>query len=173
MRDKSTDKRNFLIGLGLLGLLGIVVFRQPVSKGVDYLLMTVRGYRNNNPLNIRYNPANNWQGQTGHDADGFAQFSTPVYGYRAAGKILLSYQNRGLDSVRKMISTWAPPTENPTDAYINMVARDMGVNPDAPVNLTTNPVLFAKMLVSMTKMESGANVFADSLAISGVKLAIA
>lgn len=50
-----------------------------------------RGVRNNNPGNIKYNPANDWDGQTGSDADGFAIFSDPTYGLRAMFLTLQSY----------------------------------------------------------------------------------
>lgn len=49
------------------------------------------GVRNNNPGNIKYNPANNWDGQTGQDANGFAVFSDPTYGLRAMFLTLQSY----------------------------------------------------------------------------------
>jgi hypothetical protein len=49
------------------------------------------GIRNNNPGNIKYSPANNWDGQTGSDANGFATFSDPAYGLRAMFVTLQSY----------------------------------------------------------------------------------
>lgn len=49
------------------------------------------GIRNNNPGNIKWSPANAWEGQTGSDPSGFAVFSDPVYGLRAAFIVLKSY----------------------------------------------------------------------------------
>ena len=43
---------------------------------------TTLAERNNNPLNIRYSPANKWQGQTGENK-GFCTFRNEAYGIRA------------------------------------------------------------------------------------------
>ena len=82
-----------------------------------------RGYRNNNPLNIRINPANNWQGKIANNTDGvFEQFTHMSYGYRAALKLIRNYiQNDGLETVTQIISKWAPNTENNTSGYIQRV----------------------------------------------------
>ena len=48
--------------------------------------MLPRGIRNNNPLNIRLNPENRWQGRVSpkHNSDGaFEQFQDPIMGLRA------------------------------------------------------------------------------------------
>lgn len=50
-----------------------------------------RGIRNNNPGNIKWSSANNWDGQTGQDASGFAVFSDATYGLRAMFLTLKSY----------------------------------------------------------------------------------
>lgn len=54
-----------------------------------------RGISNNNPGNIKRSAANDWQGQTGQDANGFAIFSDPVYGLRAMFMVLQAYSNEG------------------------------------------------------------------------------
>lgn len=53
------------------------------------------GIRNNNPGNIKWSSANDWVGQTGQDANGFAIFSDPVYGLRAMFMVLQAYSNEG------------------------------------------------------------------------------
>ena len=50
-----------------------------------------RGLRNNNPLNIRKG-AQRWQGQTGNDG-AFCIFESMEYGYRAAFRLLHTYNN--------------------------------------------------------------------------------
>ena len=40
--------------------------------------MSNLGVRNNNWLNIRYNPSNDWVGQTGGDGNNYAKFDDPV-----------------------------------------------------------------------------------------------
>lgn len=88
------------------------------------------GYRLNNPLNIRYSPLNNWAGQIGQER-GFCHFKTVEYGYRAAIKLLIVYISRGLNTPRKIISTWAPASDgNDVDAYVGFVCRPFGWSPD-------------------------------------------
>src|SRR5574337_394778 len=100
-----------------------------------------RGLRNNNPGNIRYNPKNNWIGQTGQDADGFAIFDKADNGIRALARLLKNYQTvYGLNTVAGFISKWAPPDENDTVAYIASVANQLGVSPNQPISLL-DPVM--------------------------------
>lgn len=49
------------------------------------------GIRNNNPGNIKWSSANNWDGQIGQDASGFVIFSDVTYGLRAMFILLKSY----------------------------------------------------------------------------------
>lgn len=86
-----------------------------------------RGYRNNNPLNIRLNSANKWQGKVANNTDGvFEQFVAMEYGYRAALKLIQNYINKyGLSTVSEIISKWAPINENNTAGYIQRV---IGIN---------------------------------------------
>ena len=87
-----------------------------------------RGFRNNNPLNIRRG-ASHWVGQCEVQTDkAFVQFTSMAYGYRAAWKVLSSYYRRfhTLEkrpfNVRNIISRWAPPGDhNNTQGYISSV----------------------------------------------------
>lgn len=88
--------------------------------------MTYQG----NPLNLRYAARNNWVGQVA-PRNGFCQFRAPVYGVRAALiTICRSYRRRGIKTVRQLISTYAPPTENQTKVYIDYICGAVGVSPD-------------------------------------------
>lgn len=82
------------------------------------------GIINNNPLNIRYSPSTKWKGQAGANK-GFCVFTDMIYGYRAAIVLLCNYQRKGYDTIRKIITRWAPPSENNTEAYISAVLADM------------------------------------------------
>ena len=90
--------------------------------------MKTRGTRNNNPLNLRHS-ADQWQGARKEQTDkSFVQFESMAYGYRAAWKTLDSYWKhfkrlRQPFTVRAIISRWAPPSENNTDAYVTTVLR--------------------------------------------------
>jgi hypothetical protein len=96
--------------------------------------MTPRGYRNNNPLNIRHNK-DLFQGEiTGPDAS-FKTFSSMPYGYRAAFVTLATYNSRGLNTIAKIISCWAPPNENHTGNYITTVEKLSGIPRDQELTL--------------------------------------
>ena len=122
-----------------------------------------RGIRNNNPLNIRHS-ADRWQGACGEQKDkSFVQFKSMAYGYRAAWKTLQSYYNRFCHqskpyTVRNIISRWAPPKENDTEAYIRTVLRLSGIggkeNLLPPENVDSYHRL-GKLLEAMTVMENG------------------
>ena len=94
-------------------------------------------YRNNNPANIRRNPANNWVGRdiTYNGASGFERFLTTTFGIRATIRILRTYHNRGIVTIDGIIRTFAPPVgtdhlgrsyTNPTIDYISFVASRSG-----------------------------------------------
>ena len=95
----------------------------------------VRCIRNNNPLNIRRGAAR-WQGMSKRDDDpDFEIFETMAYGWRAAFILLgrTYYEKYHLNTIRKMISRWAPAFENNTRAYIYYVAKQVGVNECDPL----------------------------------------
>ena len=82
--------------------------------------MTPRNIRNNNPLNIRRSK-DKWQGLDAKQSDSsFFKFESMEMGWRAAFVILTKtyYHKYRLFTIRKIISRWAPPAENDTEAYI-------------------------------------------------------
>lgn len=116
-----------------------------------------RGLRNNNPLNIEKTKGGNpWQGEVVPSKDSrFAQFTSMAYGYRAAFKLLNNYQrNYGLDTIRKMISRWAPSNENHTEAYVKAVSDRSGVAADGRIT-TTNHDVMVPMVAAMSFVENG------------------
>lgn len=91
-------------------------------------MLSTRGFRNNNPGNIRRDKDLRWVGaaQVQTDPD-FVQYIAPEYGIRAMVKILSTYARlHNADTVQEIISRWAPPSENNTTAYIADVCRYMG-----------------------------------------------
>lgn len=121
-----------------------------------------RGIRNNNPGNIRH--GENWQGlnPNGKKIDPyFCVFQTPVAGIRALAKVLINYKKLyGLNTVRQMISRYAPPNENQTTAYVQSVARQLGVLPDVVIDIEERGVLtvFIKAII---RMENGIQPYSD------------
>src|SRR5437899_7828143 len=86
-----------------------------------------RGIRNNNPGNIKI--GDSWRGMTGSDGT-FVTFDTLAWGLRALATDIVHKIGRGLDTITKIISVYAPPSENNTLAYINSVSADTGIGPD-------------------------------------------
>ena len=107
-------------------------------------------YRNN-PFNIRYNPANNWKGQT-EPVHGFCTFSELKYGVRAAFLLVYNYRNlHDATTPRDIIRYWAPKEDgNDTSAYIRFVAQL--INEDEPIDTTLEYLI---LLYSMWKVEQG------------------
>jgi hypothetical protein len=82
----------------------------------------------NNPGNIRYNPA--FKGCVG-SSKGFCKFSSMGFGYRAILTLLTTYYTKyGLTTIRGIFNRYAPPTENNTESYINLVSRKTGYAAD-------------------------------------------
>jgi hypothetical protein len=98
-----------------------------------------RGIRANNPGNIR-KAATEWLGEIdGVDPD-FETFDTPEHGIRALAKIVLTYSRKyHLKTVGGIISRWAPPNENDTLSYVKHISRGLGVEPDQPLDLESDP----------------------------------
>ena len=102
--------------------------------------VTSRGIRNNNPGNFKISRIP-WRNKVPREqnTDGkFEQFPTPLDGIRIIGVDLRSKAGRGLNTVRKIIEVYAPPTENDTEAYIKSVARQTGLNPEAVIDIEAN-----------------------------------
>ncbi|WP_016957938.1 virion protein [Catenovulum agarivorans] len=134
-----------------------------------------RSVRNNNPLNIRLSN-NQWDGKVSGNDSAFEKFETPVYGFRAAGKILINYQKLyGLTTIEQIINRWAPPSENETTSYINHVAAELGVNANTQLSLTENTL--AKLMHVMSTHETGRllgkwEYFSYGQALAGAQLAL-
>ncbi|HBC0643615.1 TPA: hypothetical protein ACIIU3_003379 [Serratia marcescens] len=130
-----------------------------------------RGLRNNNPGNIEASDKNPWEGQTGSDGR-FAKFETPEHGIRALGKNLITYyQKHGLDTVGEIITRWAPPKENKTDAYIKAICEQLGVAADQQIDVT-NPRTLAALCAGIVNHENGSQPYTDEQIGSGVSAAL-
>lgn len=124
-----------------------------------------RGDRNNNPLNIRYVASNDWKGQVGSDG-AFCQFSSSTMGYRAAFKNLQSYIKNGNNTIKKIITRWAPQSDgNNTAGYIDNVASRSGIDKDLQIAVTDKDKLF-KIVREMAKIESLLNPTDEELQLA-------
>lgn len=117
-----------------------------------------RGIRNNNPGNL------NFVGQRGATLEGgangrFARWQTAHEGLQALANQLRLYSDRGLDSVRKVINTYAPSSENDTSAYIDQLAMFMGIDPDEAFDVKSDPAALAMLMQGIIKHENGYNPY--------------
>ncbi|VVE79410.1 mannosyl-glycoprotein endo-beta-N-acetylglucosamidase [Pandoraea sputorum] len=126
-----------------------------------------RGLRNNNPGNIRYGKFAQSQGAIGRDSGGFAVFQSAEDGLRAMGALLRGYAKRGLNTVRGVINRWAPPSENDTGAYVDTVAKRLGVGEDQALNMS-DPKVIAGLTAEMTRHENGRNPFSTDTILGAV-----
>lgn len=110
------------------------------------------GLRNNNPGNIR--PGDNWQGAIGVNYN-FIVFENILWGLRAMGTDIRTKINNGYNTIEKLITRYAPPSENDTAAYISYVSRATGINSRA--TLQVNVATLAALMRAMMNVELGAN----------------
>ena len=114
--------------------------------------------RFNNPGNLRwaegYETSNTKSGK-------FAVFPTLDEGVLAATKQLQIYGQRGTNTVRDIVSKWAPSNENNTEEYIRHVVRSTKFNENEKLNLN-DPYVLAKLISAMASKEgAGSRVTED------------
>lgn len=130
-----------------------------------------RGIRNNNPGNIRHGA--NWLGlnPNGRNVDSaFCVFESPVFGIRALAKVLINYKKiHGLNTVRQIVSRYAPPNENQTAAYIQSVAKQLEVYPDTKIDIEERGVLTV-FIKAVIRMENGIQPYSDEVIQEGIDL---
>ncbi len=139
---------------------------------------TARGLKVNNPGNLR-SSLDVFEGQKLISSDGsFKEFDSLDYGYRAMAIIIYNYVTKyGSDTIRKIITRYAPPTDgNNTESYIATVANMVNASPDRVITEAdfTYPAAspFMRNVVgSMTKIETGSDPNAPELA-SGYQMFI-
>lgn len=117
-----------------------------------------RGIRNNNPGNIKFGSFARGMGATGSDANGFAIFPTPMAGMAAMSNLLGNYAASGIHTIRGAISKWAPSLENNTNAYVSAVSKNLGISPDANVDLT-DPAFRARLMSQISLHENGKSAY--------------
>ncbi|MGL4756298.1 MAG: hypothetical protein ACRCXB_28425 [Aeromonadaceae bacterium] len=159
--------------------LGFLLYSEGLNKGEDEELKKLQGAnaggpttagsgvgggntlarRNNNPGNIKF------VGQKGAvmGEGGFAKFATPEAGIAAMQAQLKLYQGRGINTISKIVSTWAPPGENDTAKYIADIAKMTGMDPNKQVDMN-NPMQAGALISAMARKESGWRLSGQQLA---------
>lgn len=127
------------------------------------LAAKTRGERNNNLLNIRHNK-DKFQGERPIQTDpAFKQFNRNEDGYRAAFVIFGTYLTRNINTLEKIIRSWAPPEDNnDTERYIRNVSSRSGVSRTKVLN-NKSGVDYIKIAKAMAFSEC--SVIADPLEV--------
>ena len=100
----------------------------------------------------------------------FCQFETLEYGWRAAFYLLTRtyYHKYRLFTIRAIISKWAPPHENKTEAYIANVSKLTGIGPDEPIGIPSErPARWIKVGRAMAIQENGTESIDDFSMLTG------
>lgn len=146
-------------------------FQTPETQPVQEPNPTAtRCVRNNNPGCIR-RTSTDWIGETGTVTDAtFEEFTSPEYGIRAMARTLRTYKNTyGDNTIRKVVSRWAPHSENPTDNYVQFVANQVGVSADQPIDITSDQFL-PQIIAAMIQFENGEQPYSLSTILRGIQL---
>lgn len=122
-----------------------------------------RGFRNNNPLNIR--KGSKWKGLSPVQSDkSFCVFTSLRYGIRAGIYCLLVHYNRyNLHTIYDIISRWAPPCENDTWNYCKLVALQMRIPVKyictLDLELSTDYTRLYDLILAMIYVENGQHLY--------------
>lgn len=150
----------------MMGLMGLVMIS--AYSGFYVAQNQSRGIRNKNPGNLRYNGIQ-WDGLVGEDDAGFCVFRQHLWGLRAMARVLMNYQDRhGINTIRGVVERWAPDTENETQAYVDHVASDLGVDPDQPIVIKT---ILPRLMVQLIEHENGEQPYSKALIIDAIEAA--
>ncbi len=117
--------------------------------------MSSRGVRNNNPGNIRKG-VSRFRGEVFPSRDlEFKEFTTPAWGYRAIFLLVKNYNTLyGINTIEGIIKRWAPPCENDTRRYIDVVAQRLNVKPSAHIDWYDSDSMI-RLAWSISKIENG------------------
>jgi hypothetical protein len=158
---KLTTTHYIIIGIIVLSL--ILYFMKDKIKSAF-----ARGLQNNNPGNIRKD-GTTWKGEKSPSTDkDFKQFNTRADGYRAMFVNLRGYINGGFNTIDKIISRWAPSSENDTKAYIVAVTKQTGIDPQKTLSFTDTANI-RKIVAAISQHENGVPANMDEVD-SGFKI---
>ena len=99
------------------------------------------GLRNNNPGNIR-DVGIGWEGKIGSNKE-FVVFDDVAWGIRA---MMINFHTsitiHGNDTLYKYITQYAPPIENDTAKYIQIVSQKTGIAPNEKIHFNLEKLKF-------------------------------
>jgi hypothetical protein len=114
-----------------------------------------RAERNHNPGNLTSpNRLFRWLNPDKVDPQGFRKFKTDEEGFKAMKDQLMIYKNiYKKDTLSSIISRWAPPSSNPTGAYIQRVSKETGFDANAKLNLNDTTTI-SRLMAAMARVEN-------------------
>jgi hypothetical protein len=126
-----------------------------------------RGIRNNNPGNLVLTTIA-WKGKVpnAQNTDGkFEQFTQPLWGIRAMFMdVRGDIEKDGLNTIRKLITVYAPAFENNTAAYIQSVVNQVGIGADTKIQSAN----YLNLLKAIINHENGKQPYSDALIIEAM-----
>lgn len=126
-----------------------------------------RGIRNHNPGNLVLTTIA-WKGKVPNAQNTdkkFEQFTQPLWGIRAMFiDVRGDIEKDGLNTIRKLITEYAPKIENNTAAYIQSVVNQVGIGPDARIL----PAHYLNLLKAIIRHENGKQPYSDVLIIEAM-----
>ena len=129
-----------------------------------------RGVRLNNPGNIRRSK-DPWRGLAAEQRPGLLHLRGAGMGHPRHGPHPDGYQDDyGLDTVRKIIGRWAPPSENNVDAYVSSVAQRVG-SQAGPAHRRAELRLPRPLVVAMIRHECANYTYPQAVIDKGLALA--
>jgi hypothetical protein len=156
--------KNTTVLLILGAVLIILTFTaKPIKKAMT------RGYQNKNPGNIRLTFLDSerkkpeyWKGEVKGTDKAFKTFKSMPWGYRAIFVLLRTYINTGKDTIEKIISTYAPSSENNTLSYISSVVYTSGIPKTQKLSFD-KPDELKKIVAGISLVENGISASTDEI----------
>lgn len=130
--------------------------------------MLNKGERLHNPFNLEKNPQIHWQGEVPKSPEvTFCEFESDLYGLRAGFLNLKNQISEGYNTVEKLVTKYAPPSENDTAAYVKAVCQRMGRNQGDILSFTD----LKPLGVSIIHQEQGKCIYTNALIDQALSLA--
>lgn len=162
----SRKKKKGISPVAVASAVGLLLLLMPKSVAKkSYLgdMSLPRGIRNNNPGNLVITGIN-WEGKVPfyENTDGkFEQFEIYPYGVRAMLKDLLNdIREQVSPTISSLISEYAPPPGNNTEAYVSFVERATGWPRNIPMDDSKETL--RKLSKAIAEFENGRPSITDA-----------
>ena len=104
------------------------------ADAIDSQVQSALGYK---PKQTKPSSANLGNIRPIGSSTGFQQPASKEQGIKDIDSNLLAYgQKHGINTLRGVISRWAPPSENDTGSYVDTVSKRLSLDPDQKINLS-------------------------------------